>query len=418
MPLNRKQKTENRKPTRMQALVYYRSIPRYLLSKGLNRLWPRHFFASVAPLRLQQVDFSPPAPDWLVLRSRMCGLCGSDLNLLKGSESLLLEPYASFPAILGHEVVAEVVLAPPGSDWRPGDRVAVEPILPCEVRGLTPPCRFCAQGQYNLCENFTRGQLSPGTILGYHQEAGGGLAEFLAAHPSRLVRLPDTLPDEVAVLTDSLASALQPVLDHFPQDDATVVIYGAGIIGQHLVRLLRALGSKSRVIMVARYPFQHDLAQAGGADLVLMSPKRAELGEAVGARLLPTTLGGGNLEGGAGLFFDCVGNGHSLQEGLLALRGRGAYVLVGTAGELGPLDISSLWFRELQVSGSAMYSYGAWQGQRVRTYQLAVDLLARGDYPVQGLVSHTFPLSAYRQAFQTAFDKRRHQSVKVVFDLR
>ncbi len=160
----------------------------------------------------------------------------------------------------------------------------------------------------------------PGPSWVFHKEAGSGLAEFLAAHPSRLVRLPDTLPDEVAVLTDSLASALQPVLDHFPQDDDTVVIYGAGIIGQHLVRLLRALGSKSQVIMVARYPFQHDLAQAGGADLVLMSPGRAELGQAVGARLLPTTLGGGNLEGGADLCFDCVGSRYSMQEGLLALR--------------------------------------------------------------------------------------------------
>ncbi len=210
--------------------------------------------------------------------------------------------------MLGHEVVAEVVEAPAGSEWRPGARVAVEPILPCEVRGINPPCRFCAQGQYNLCENFTQGQLSPGTILGFHREAGGGLAEFLAAHPSRLVRLPDSLPDEVAVLTDSLASALQPVLDHFPQDQDRVVVYGAGIIGQHLVRLLRALGSKARVIMVARYPFQEDLARAGGADLVLRSPDRAELGRAVGARLLPTTLGGGNLEGGADLCFDCVGS--------------------------------------------------------------------------------------------------------------
>ncbi len=244
------------------------------------------------------------------------------------------------------------------------------------------------------------------------------MAKFLAAHPSRLVRLPDSLPDEAAVLTDSLASALQPVLDHFPQDDDSLVIYGAGIIGQHLVRLLRALGSKARVIMVARYPFQKDLAQAGGADLVLMSPDRAALGQAVGARLLPTTLGGGNLEGGADLWFDCVGSRRSLQEGLLALRGRGAYVLVGTAGKVGPVDLSSLWFREIRISGSAMYAYGAWQGQRLRTYQLAVDLLARGDYPTQGLVSHVLPLSAYRKAFKTAFDKRRHQSLKVVFDLR
>ena len=132
----------------------------------------------------------------------------------------MLEPYASFPAVLGHEVVAEVVEAPPGSDWRPGDRVVVEPVLPCEVRGM-PPCRFCARGQYNLCENFLEGDSAPGAILGFTQRRGGGMAEFLAAHPSRLVRLPDNLPDEVAVLTDSLASALQPVLDHFPSGPAT-----------------------------------------------------------------------------------------------------------------------------------------------------------------------------------------------------
>lgn len=401
----------------MEALVYYRSIPRYLLAKGLNRLWPRHFFAGVAPLRLQQLKLAPPGPDWLILKSRMCGICGSDLQLLKGVESFLLEPYASMPMVLGHEVVAEVVQAPEGSPWRPGQRVAVEPLLPCEVRGIAP-CRFCAQGQYNLCENFTQGRLSPGTILGFHKEAGGGMAQFLAAHPSRLLPLPEALPDEIAVLTDSLASALQPVLDHFPQDQDTVVIYGGGIIGQHLLRLLKALGSKARLILVARYPFQENLARAGGAEMVLRSPDRAALGQAVGARLLPTTLGGGNLEGGADLFFDCVGSRASLQEGLLALRGGGSYVLVGTAAALGPLDISSLWFRELKLSGSAMYAHGTRLGQRVRTYQLAVDLLARGQYPIQGLVSHVFPLSDYREAFRVAFDKRRHQSVKVVFDFR
>jgi threonine dehydrogenase-like Zn-dependent dehydrogenase len=417
MPPNQKPATTNLQTTRMQALVYQRSVPRYLLSAGLNRLRPRHFFAGLTPLKLQQVDFAPPAPDWLVLCTRLCGICGSDLRLLKGRESPLLEPYASFPAVLGHEVVAEVVQSPLGSSFRPGDRVAVEPVLPCEVRGLEP-CRFCARGQYNLCENFAGGQLAPGALLGFHKEAGGGMADFLAAHPSRLVRLPDHLPDETAVLTDSLASALQPVLDHFPQDDDTVVIYGAGIIGQHLVRILRTLGSRSRLIVTARHPFQEKLAHKGGADLVLMEPNRTELGQAVGAQLLPTTLGGGNLEGGADLFFDCVGNRRSLQEGLLALRGGGSYVLVGTAGELGPLDLSSLWFRELKVSGSAMYSYGVWQGRRVRTYQLAVDLLAQGDYPVKGLVSHVFPLSDYREAFRVAFDKRHHQSVKVVFDLR
>ncbi|MDP3181496.1 MAG: zinc-binding dehydrogenase [Desulfobaccales bacterium] len=401
----------------MQALVYYRSIPRYLLAKALNRVWPHRFFPHLAPMKLQEITFTPPNPGWVVLRSRLCGICGSDLNLLKGAESLLLEPYASLPAVLGHEVVAEVAQAPPDSEWHPGQRVVVEPLLPCEVRGL-PPCRFCAQGQYNLCENFTRGGLAPGTILGFNRDAGGGMAEFLAAHPSRLVGLPETVSDEAAVLTDSLASALQPVLDHFPQARDTVVIYGAGIIGQHLVRLLRVLGATARLVAVARYPFQKELAQAGGADLILLEPGRKELGKAVGAHWLPTTLGGGNLEGGADLFFDCVGSRASLQEALLALRSQGTYVLVGTAGALGMVDFSSLWFRELKLTGSAMYAHSRLQGQQVRTYQLAVDLLARGDYPSQGLLSHTFPLKDYRQAFKTAFNKKLHHTVKVALDMR
>ncbi len=401
----------------MQALIYKRSVVRYLLTKGLNRFWPRTFFGRVAPLTLQEIDFKPPGPSWVVVRPRLCGICGSDLRLLKGAESFLLEPYASMPAVLGHETVGEVVQAPPGSEWVPGDRVVVEPILPCEVRGL-PPCRFCAAGQYNLCENFLAGDLAPGAILGFTQGVGGGMAEMMAAHPSRLVRVPENVPDEAAVLVDSLASALQPLLDNFPEDKDLVVIYGAGIIGQHLLRLLRALGSAARVVMVSRYRFQEELARAGGAEVILSNPDRAALGGAVGARLVPTTLGGGNLEGGAQWFFDCVGSTRSLQEGLLSLRGRGTYVMVGTAGALGPVDISSLWFRELRLTGSSMYAHGVRRGQRVRTYELAMELLARGDYPYQGLVSHLFPLRNYRRAFQVAFDKRHHQSLKVVLDLR
>ena len=401
----------------MQALVYYHSIPKYLLSRLFYRFRPRRFLPLLAPLGLREITLAPPGPDWVILRNRFCGICGSDLRLLKGAESFLLEPYASFPAVLGHEVVGEVAEAPAGSEWQPGDRVAVEPVLPCQVRGL-PPCRHCARGEYNLCENFTQGGLSPGAILGFHRDAGGGMAEFLAAHPSRLVRLPDRLPDEVAVLTDSLASALQPLLDNFPPEGATAVVYGAGIIGQHLLRLIRVLAPGVRVVAVARYPFQEDLALAGGADKVLMGPNRAELGAAVGARFLSTTLGGGNLEGGADFFFDCVGSSGSLQEGLLALTGRGTYVLVGTAGTLNRVDLSSLWFRELKLTGSSMFAYGNFQGGKVRTYEFAVELLARGDYPVQGLVSHTFPLEEYQQAFRVAFNKPRFESVKVAVDLR
>jgi erythritol/L-threitol dehydrogenase len=401
----------------MKALVYRRSVPLYLLERALSRLQPRKFFPGLAPLALRDMPFLLPRPGWVTLRNRLCGICGSDLGLLRATESFLLEPYCSFPAVLGHELAAEVVSAPVGSEWKPGDRVVVEPILACNVRGLVP-CRFCAQGAYNLCENFTDGTLAPGSFIGYNRSAGGGMAEFTTAHPDQLFRIPCGVSDEVAVLTDSVASALHPVLGHFPEDGETVVIYGAGIIGQHIIRTLRALGSRAKLVAVVRYPFQGELARTGGADVVLASPSRRDLAESIGARILPTTLGGGNLEGGADVFFDCVANGRSLQEGLLALRGKGAYVMVGTASRLGSVDFSSLWFRELRMTGSSAYAYADFRGRRIRTYAMAVELLARGDYPLHGLLSHTFRLHEYGRAFRTAFDKRHHQSVKVAFDMR
>src|SRR3989339_489119 len=111
----------------MKALVYYRSVVRYLLAKGLSRLRPRTFFARMAPFRLQEIEFSLPGPNWVVVRPRLCGICGSDLRLLKGAESFLLEPYASLPEVLGHEVLGEVVEAPTGAEWRAGKLVGGEP---------------------------------------------------------------------------------------------------------------------------------------------------------------------------------------------------------------------------------------------------------------------------------------------------
>lgn len=395
----------------MQALVYRRSIPRYLACQLASRLWRRRFLPQVAPLGLQDKEFKPPE-GWATVKVSRCGICGSDIGLLRGAESYLMEPYASLPCILGHETVGEITDAPEGCGFSKGQRVAVEPMLSCAARGLEP-CRYCAQGDYNLCEHFTEGALDPGMVMGFNSSVGGGFAEYLAAHPTQLVAVPDAVSDDQAVLVDSLASALQPALHNLPPDDGVAVVYGAGIIGLHLVRCLRSLGCKAKIIVVARYGFQRDLALSGGADEVLMSPNRKKLGQAVGARMLKTTMGGGNLEGGATHFYDCVGSPRSIQDGLLCLRGRGAYVMVATVGTVKGVDLSPLWHRELTMHGTNCYASGSDHGKTVRTYQLAMDFLASGTYPTEGLLTHTFPLEQWREAFTTAFDKRGTKSVKV-----
>jgi threonine dehydrogenase-like Zn-dependent dehydrogenase len=401
----------------VKALVYHHSPLRFLACKALGRVWRRRFFPRIAPVGLRETPLSIPYEDWAILKPRLCGICGSDLALLRGAESYLMEPYGSFPAILGHEVVAEVARAPAGSGLLQGDRVVVDPLLPCRVRG-GEPCPACRDGRPNMCQRFLEGPLQPGPVMGYNASVGGGMAEYMAVHPSQLVKIPRTMPDEKAVLADSVASALQPALDHYPDNSHTVLVIGAGIIGQNLIRCLRALGSTARILCVARHRFQAELAEQGGADQVVRSTRRRDLAAALGARFLPTTLGGGNIEGGADLLFDCVGSSATVETGLLTLRAGGKFVLVGTAGRLGPLDVSSLWFRQLTVTGVNCYGQGLYRRRTVRTYEQAVRLLGGKRFSSEGLLTHTHALRHWPRAFRTAFHKARHKSVKVALDMR
>lgn len=401
----------------MKALVYHRSIPRYLLSAFFNKLQRKRFHHLVTPLKLEDVPFTPARPGWVTIKTRLCGICGSDVNLLKGAESMLLEPYASLPMIIGHEVLGTVESAPAGSGLAPGQRVLVEPVLDCACREL-PPCRFCAKGEYNLCENFLDGALPPGSFLGFNAKASGGMAERTSAHPSKVLPVPDGVSDEDAVLVDSMASVMQPILENFPEPGDTAVVWGAGVLGQHAVRCLRAMGFAGRIVAVARHGFQADMARAGGADTVLRSPSRQDLAKACGGRFVPTTMGGGNVEGGADVVYDCVASSGTFQESLLALRARGRYVMIGTASEIGKADVSSLWFRQLRVTGSASYATAPWRDGRVRTYQACLDLLASGAYPAQGLLTGLYRIEDWKRAFQSAFDKAGSGSMKAAFDFR
>lgn len=401
----------------MKALVYKRSVPHYLASKLTSFLAPRKFFPNIVPLSLQDITLKPQFKDWAVLKTVLCGICGSDLHLLRAESSFIMEPYTSFPAVLGHEILAKVEKAPENSNLTAGQRVVVEPILSCESRGL-PLCEMCRQGFYNLCENTLYGKLPPGAFLGFTRDVPGGFAEYLQAHPSRILTVPESLSDEDAVLVDSLGSALHPVLWNFPKDKDTVLVVGLGILGQHVIRSLRFLGSKARIIALGRHPLQAELAKIGGVDEILEDSSRKALAEAVGGKFVSSTLGGGNIEGGADLIFDCVGSSSTLENSLISLKARGTYVLVGAAGKISKADISSLWFRELRLVGTSICSTAPLppENKMVRVYEQALNMLA-GGYSTKGLLTHLFPLDSWKEAFKTAFDKRR-QSMKVAFDFR
>ena len=112
-------------------------------------------------------------------------------------------------------------------------------------------------------------------MIGYSPAVGGGWSRYFVAHRGQLHRA-DPLPDEVAVLTDRFASALRPVLPASAgRGRRRILVIGAGTIGVLTVKALRLTGWKGTIAVSGRYPFQLELAEAAGADLVFRSRDEA-----------------------------------------------------------------------------------------------------------------------------------------------
>lgn len=363
---------------------------------------------------------SLPGPDWVRIRPTLAGICGSDTSLLTGRASPILSPFASFPAILGHEVVGVVEEAGPDSGVADGERVVVDPIISCFVRGLEP-CEACRDGLPALCRHAADGSLSPGMLIGYCRDLPGAWSEAMLAHASQLYRVPEAVSDEAAVLVEPIACSLHAVLAAPPEAGERVLVVGGGTIGLGVVASMRMLHRAADVTAVVRHPRQAALAERFGASRVVLDRRgrgaqRAAV-EVTGAHPHRPIVGRDVLTGGFDLVFDAVGSRASIDAGLRVVAPRGRLVLLGTAGELEHLDLTLVWARELRIIGTYVYGREASLPGTPHTFDDLLDRLARDDAPPVGdLVTHRFGLDGWRDALAAATGRGRHASVKVVFD--
>ena len=361
-----------------------------------------------------------PGPDWVRLRPLLAGICGSDTSLLTGRASPILSPFASFPAILGHEMVGVVEEAGSASGATAGERIVVDPIISCFVRGMDP-CPACLDGLPALCRHAADGSLAPGMLIGYCRDLPGAWSEAMLAHASQLHRVPDSLSDETAVLVEPLACSLHAVLAAPPAPHQKVLVLGGGTIGLGVLIGLRMLHPDVDVTAVVRHPLQASLAERFGASRVVFDhggdgAQRAAI-EVTGAVARRPIVGDEVLTGGFDLVFDGVGSRASVDASLRVVAPRGRFVLLGTAGELQHLDLTLAWARELRLIGSYVYGREASLPGTPHTFDYLLDRLSEaGAPPVAQLVTHRFGLDQWRRAIGVATGRGRHESVKVVFD--
>lgn len=399
----------------MRALEYYRSLPRYLAARTLAGRLPALAAGSAAPLRLvSRAEPQLPGNDWVRVAPRLAGICGSDLATVTGRSSFYFSPLVSMPFIPGHEVVGE--LLDPTPELPAGTRVVLDPLLSCRPRGLTS-CGACAAGHPDRCDQVTVGQLAPGIQTGFCTDTGGGWSERLVAHPSQLRPVPDALPDARAVLVEPLACAVHSVGRARVQAGDSVLVVGAGAVGLFVLLALRARSDATQVIVVAKHRRQSELARQWGAtEVVAPRDALAAVRRSRRAFRLTPERGSAFLLGGVDVAIDCAGSADALDTALRGTRAGGRVVLAGLPTD--PVDLTPLWFRELELVGAYATAAEPATGDhagRQSSFELAMELA--GDPRLDGVVGATYPLSRWREALDHALAAGRLGTVKVAFDL-
>ncbi len=308
-------------------------------------------------------------PDELLIKVHRASICGSDLPIYNWY-SWAPERFKT-PSTFGHEfcgTVAEVGAAVEG--FRPGDRVAVEPMVFC---GACEPCR---EGHPNLCANRR--------FFGV-MACNGSMAEYLNVPARLLFRMPEGMTPEIGAMVEPAAVALHAVRRAGRIEGAAVLVVGAGPIGLLLVGMVKA--QRPRLLLVSDLSDQRLLlARSMGAD-VAVNPSREKVVDTVGRHT------GGR---GADVSFEAVGAGPSVEQALAALRPRGSCVWVGNSQRMISLDMQASVTREIAILGSYIYTPAE--------FGEALELLGRNAIDVRPIISRTVALERGPEMFAALSD--------------
>jgi len=273
------------------------------------------------------------------LKIKQCGICGSDLHEFRDGPFLIpakphpLTGRAGAPHILGHEFSAEVAEVGEGvKRFKAGDRVTVNPLLYCGK------CHYCLRGQHIMCSKL-------GTI-GF--AANGAFAEYCVCPEYTLIKLPDTVTDEMGAFVEALNVVVHAVNRSGMKVGDNVVVIGAGTIGLLALQACKAAGAQ-HVYVIGHRKARLETAAKTGATAVFDNtvPEKVDSSKAIA-----------ELTGGlrADIAIDCVGNQASFDTAVKVTGRRAKICIVGLA--LKPIQVPffRLWGHEKEITFSSGYN--------------------------------------------------------------
>lgn len=312
-----------------------------------------------------------PQPQEVLLRTDTVGVCGSDIHYYR--QGRIGPQVVEFPAVLGHEFGATVMqMGAEVKDLRVGQRVAVDPLVPCGE------CDQCRVGRKNTCRN----QL----FMGNPGQVPGALREYLVMPAACCKPLPDSVTDDEAALVEPLSIGVYAAELAQLKPGSRVGIVGSGPIG--LCTLLAAQASMAGRVYVT--DLVHDrLKAARAAGAVWAGNPQGEDVVAAIHKLEPL---------GLDMVFECAGEQEAIDQAVQLLKPGGTLLIVGIPEvDRVSFDINTLRRNELRILNVRR------QNECVGR---AIELIASRRVNVQPLITHHFPLGETARAFDLVSARR------------
>lgn len=318
-------------------------------------------------IRLEERTRPIPGPNEVLVEIKAIGVCGSDVHYYEHGKigSFVVRQ----PLILGHESAGVIVDVGEGvSKERVGQRVAIEPGVPCRV------CRECRSGHYNLCRNVQFFGTPP---------VDGAFTNYVTIPSDFAYALPDQMSFEEGALIEPLSVGLWACRKAQLQGGDRVLATGAGPIGIVSMKVALALGATD-VILTDVFPQRLEMARKLGATRTV--------------NVAQESLADAGIE--ADILIECSGNASALKDGIRALRPGGRAVAVGMGpGEEMSVPIAFIQNNEITLTGIFRYA---------NTYQDAIALVAAGHIDLKSLITGHYSLEQTEQALQAAKNDPRN----------
>ncbi len=327
------------------------------------------------PGELQVIDVDMPVIDEesnVLVRMTAAGICGSDVGIYHGTNAA-----ATYPRIIGHEMVGVVDRIYGESFLKIGDRVIINQVTSCGH------CYPCSKNRGNVCDNLK--------VRGVHID--GGYREYIAVPDRDCYLLPDNLEDRDAVMIEPTTIGIQSCHRAQLEKNDVLLIFGAGALGSSILKIARLCCDNIIVADVVQDKLEDALMN--GASKVINSLEenfQEKVREYTGGR-------------GVTVSIDAACTRNSLMMLLEATGNAGRVITMGFSTAPTEINQFLITSKELDVRGSRLQN---------KMFGKAIELINEGKLDLRGSCSHTFPLTKAQEAFDFV-DSHDPSIRKIVF---